>query len=73
MSYLDAIEKELRDILDIDEADAELWNEKIVKFVREKLLESYKNGRKAGKWVKEDNQRSSNERQKSPAGNHRKA
>ena len=49
MSYLDDVEKQLRDILDIDESDAELWGEKIVKFVRAKLLESYKNGAQAAR------------------------
>ena len=49
MSYLDDVEQELRHILDSDEPEAEKWGEQIVKFVRAKLLESYKNGAQAAR------------------------
>lgn len=44
MNYLDQVEKELREILDSDEPEAEKWANTIVEFVRDKILESYKNG-----------------------------
>ena len=72
MSYLDDVEKKLREILDIDEPDAELWGEKIVKFVRAKLLESYKNGAQAAR-KQLDKGQSLKPKQKSPAADYRKA
>ena len=52
MNYLDKIEEELRQILDSDEPEAENWADTIVKFVRDKILESYKNGLAAAKTSK---------------------
>ena len=52
MNYLDQIEKELRQILDSDESESEKWADTIVKFVRDKILESYKNGLAAAKTSK---------------------
>ena len=49
MNYLDEVVKALRHILDSDEPDAEKWADEIVAFVREKLLESYKNGAQAAR------------------------
>ena len=49
MAYLDDVEKELRGLLNSDEPDAETWGERIVNFVRGKLLESYKNGAQAAR------------------------
>ena len=70
MSYLDDVEKTLRDILDSDEPDAELWGEKIVKFVRAKLLESYKNGAQA---ARKQQGKPQQPKQKSQAADYRKA
>ena len=53
MNYLDKIEEELRQILDSDEPEAENWADTIVKFVRDKILESYKNGLAAAKTSKQ--------------------
>ena len=51
MSYLDDIEKELRDMLGVDKADGEVaeYLNSTVAFVRTKLLESYKNGAQAAR------------------------
>ena len=49
MNYLDQVEKELREILDSDEPEAEKWADTIVGFVKDKILESYKNGLAAAK------------------------
>ncbi len=52
MNYLDKIEEELRQILDSDQSESEKWADTIVKFVRDKILESYKNGLAAAKTSK---------------------
>ena len=44
MDFLQKTEQELRRILDSDEPDADKLADEIVKFVRIKILESYKNG-----------------------------
>jgi hypothetical protein len=56
MSYLDKVEKELRDRFanepsgnDMQEPTWDEWVKEIVSFVREKLLESYKNGAQAAR------------------------
>ena len=52
MSYLDDVEKELRqEFLDEDEMDEDYqtWMSKLCKFFREKLLESYRNGAQAAR------------------------
>ena len=52
MNYLDQIEKELRQILDSDQSESEKWADTIVRFVRDRILESYKNGLAAAKTSK---------------------
>jgi len=42
MNYLDQVEQELRKIL--NDTENEYGDEKVIRFVREKLLESFKNG-----------------------------
>lgn len=51
MSYLDDVEKELRDMLGVDEATDEVagYLNSTVAFVKTKLLESYKNGAQAAR------------------------
>ena len=65
MNYLDQVEKELRQILDSDEPKAEKWADTIVKFVRDKILESYKNGLAAAKTSKQSYARQSQNYKKS--------
>ena len=71
MSYLDDVEKDLRDILDTSaEPEAQKRTDEIVKFVREKLLESYKNGAQA---ARKQMGKTPTLKQKSQTGNHSKA
>jgi len=53
MSYLDDVEKELRQMLgdfgEEEDKEANDWAEDVVKFVRITLLESYKNGAQAAR------------------------
>ena len=70
MSYLDDIEKELRDqLFPAEDGDIE-WSDQIVAFVRQKLLESFKNGAQAGR---KQMGKTQTPKQKSPTGNHGKA
>ncbi len=72
MSYLDDVEKELRDrLFPAEDGDTE-WSDEIVKFVRIKLLESYKNGAQAAR-KQLDKGQSLKPKQKSPAADYRKA
>ena len=48
MNYLDKTEEELRELLS-DETDPEKWADTVLRFVRDKILESYKNGLAAAK------------------------
>lgn len=47
MGYIQDIEREVRELLDAGDTDA------VVRFVKEKVLESYKNGIKEGKKPKQ--------------------
>ena len=73
MSYLDDVEKELRDMLGVDKADGEVaeYLNSTVAFVRTKLLESYRNGAHAAR--KQMDKGRPKPKQKSQAADYREA